>query len=118
MMMLMKGQPLAYNKDNQEDKEPVFDAVETLRGSLRIYADMLPSMRVNREETYAAAARGFSRQRISRLPGAPGVAFRDAHEVVGKAVRIAIDSQRQLDELTLESCRRCHRESARTYSRY
>ena len=102
MMMLMKGQPLAYNKDNQEDKEPVFDAVETLRGSLRIYADMLPSMRVNREETYAAAARGFSTATdLADYLVRQGVAFRDAHEVVGKAVRIAIDSQRQLDELTL-----------------
>ncbi len=102
MMILMKGQPLAYNKDNQEDKEPVFDAVETLRGSLRIYADMLPSMRVNREETYAAAARGFSTATdLADYLVRQGVAFRDAHEVVGKAVRIAIDSQRQLDELTL-----------------
>ena len=102
MLMLMKGQPLAYNKDNQEDKEPVFDAVDTVRGSLRIYADMLPGMRVKRAQTHEAAQRGFSTATdLADYLVREGLAFRDAHEVVGKAVRLAIDSERALHELSL-----------------
>jgi argininosuccinate lyase len=103
MLMLMKGQPLAYNKDNQEDKEPVFDAVDTVRGSLRIYADMLPSMRVRRDRTYEAASRGYSTATdLADYLVRKGVPFRDAHEVVGQAVRLAIDTDRPLHELTLD----------------
>ncbi|MEM7406733.1 MAG: argininosuccinate lyase [Pseudomonadota bacterium] len=103
MMTLMKGQPLAYNKDNQEDKEPVFDAVETLRGSLRVYADMLPTMTVHRERTREAAMRGFSTATdLADYLVRAGMPFRDAHEVVGKAVRLAIDTRRGLEQLTLD----------------
>jgi argininosuccinate lyase len=106
MLMLMKGQPLAYNKDNQEDKEPVFDAVDTVRGSLRIYADMLPGMRVRREQTYEAASRGYSTATdLADYLVRKGVPFRDAHEVVGQAVRLAIDTNRPLHELTLDELR-------------
>jgi argininosuccinate lyase len=102
MLTLMKGQPLAYNKDNQEDKEPVFDAIDTVRGSLRVYADMLPEMTVNRDRTREAAAQGFSTATdLADYLVRAGVAFRDAHEVVGRAVRIAIDSGRELDALSL-----------------
>jgi len=60
LLTLMKSQPLAYNKDNQEDKEPLFDAVETVRDCLRAFADMVPSIQPNKEAMYAAAKQGFS----------------------------------------------------------
>ena len=102
LLVLMKGQPLAYNKDNQEDKEPVFDVVDTVRGSLKVYADMLPLMKVNRAVTHEAARRGFSTATdLADYLVRKGVPFRDAHEVVGKAVRIAIDSGRGLEDLEL-----------------
>ena len=102
MLMLMKGQPLAYNKDNQEDKEPIFDAVDTVRGSLHIYTEMLSAMQVKRANTHEAAQRGFSTATdLADYLVRKGVAFRDAHEVVGKAVRTAIDSDRALHELEL-----------------
>ncbi|NKC15222.1 MAG: argininosuccinate lyase [Gammaproteobacteria bacterium] len=102
LLMLMKGQPLAYNKDNQEDKEPVFDAVDTVRGSLHIYADMLAQMKVNRARMQAAAARGFSTATdLADYLVRKNIAFRDAHEIVGRAVRMAIDSNRSLEALRL-----------------
>ena len=60
LLMLMKGQPLAYNKDNQEDKEPLFDTIDTLHGSLRVFGDMLPAITVHRDNMAAAALQGFS----------------------------------------------------------
>jgi argininosuccinate lyase len=103
LLVLMKGQPLAYNKDNQEDKEPVFDVVDTVRGSLRVYADMLPGMQVKADVTHEAARRGYSTATdLADYLVRRGVAFRDAHEVVGKAVRLAIDSERALEELELD----------------
>lgn len=106
LMTLMKNQPLAYNKDNQEDKEPVFDAVDTVRGSLRVYADMMPGIKVNRAVTREAATRGYSTATdLADYLVRRGVAFRDAHEVVGKAVRLAIDSGRQLESIELDALR-------------
>ena len=62
LLTLMKGQPLAYNKDNQEDKEPLFDTVDTLKGSLKVYADMMQHITVNKEVMHDAAIRGFPQQ--------------------------------------------------------
>ena len=102
LLTLMKGQPLAYNKDNQEDKEPLFDTVETLRGSLRAFADMVPAIRVNRDNMLKAARQGFSTATdLADYLVRQGLAFRDAHEVVGKAVRFAGDKGCDLADLSL-----------------
>lgn len=106
LLTLMKGQPLAYNKDNQEDKEPLFDAVDTVLGCLRAYADMVPHLRANAERMYGAAKQGFSTATdLADYLVRKGVPFRDAHEIVGKAVRIGIDSRRDLAELPLDRLR-------------
>ncbi|MEJ2633042.1 MAG: argininosuccinate lyase [Acidihalobacter sp.] len=103
LLTLMKGQPLAYNKDNQEDKEPLFDAVDTVRGSLRAFADMVPAIEVNRERMRAAAMQGYATATdLADYLVRKGVPFRDAHEVVGKAVRRGIELGCDLSELKLE----------------
>lgn len=103
LLTLMKGQPLAYNKDNQEDKEPLFDTVDTLRASLRVFADMIPALTAKRDKMRAAASRGFSTATdLADYLVRSGVPFRDAHEVVGKAVRLGVDSGRDLAEMSLE----------------
>ena len=103
MLTLMKSQPLAYNKDNQEDKEPLFDTIDNLKGSLKIYADMLPHINVNKEAMYRAASKGFSTATdLADYLVRNGVPFRDAHEVVGKAVRLGIEQDKDLAELKLE----------------
>lgn len=104
LLTLMKGQPLAYNKDNQEDKEPLFDTIDNLRGCLRLYADMMPQIKVNRDAMYESAKRGFSTATdLADYLVRKGVAFRDAHEVVGKAVRHGIDTGKDLSEMTIET---------------
>ena len=103
LLTLMKGQPLAYNKDNQEDKEPVFDAVDTVKGCLRVYADMIPAMAVKAGPLREAARSGYSTATdLADYLVRRGVAFRDAHEVVGRAVRLGLDSGRDLSALTLD----------------
>jgi argininosuccinate lyase len=102
LLTLMKGQPLAYNKDNQEDKEPLFDTVDTLLGCARAYADMVPALQVKHASMRAAAASGYSTATdLADYLVRKGVAFRDAHEIVGSAVRLAIDSGRDLSEMEL-----------------
>ncbi|MGM0516526.1 MAG: argininosuccinate lyase [Pseudomonadota bacterium] len=102
LLTLMKSQPLAYNKDNQEDKEPVFDAVDTLMGSLRAFADMIPAIQPNRERLREAARQGFSTATdLADYLVRRGVAFRDAHEIVGRAVRHATEQGCDLADLPL-----------------
>jgi argininosuccinate lyase len=102
LLTLMKSQPLAYNKDNQEDKEPLFDTVDTLSGSLRVFGDMMPAIRLRRENMLAAARRGFATATdLADYLVRKGIAFRDAHEIVGRAVRHGIDSGRDLADMTL-----------------
>ncbi len=102
LLMLMKGQPLAYNKDNQEDKEPLFDSVDTLLGCLRAFADMIPAVQVKADNMRRAAASGYSTATdLADYLVRKGVPFRDAHEIVGSAVRIGIDSGRDLAEMEL-----------------
>lgn len=102
LLMLMKSQPLAYNKDNQEDKEPLFDTADTLRGSLRAFADMIPAIEARNEHMYEAARRGFSTATdLADYLVRKGVAFRDAHEIVGKAVGFGVQESRDLSEMTL-----------------
>jgi len=106
LLTLMKGQPLAYNKDNQEDKEPLFDTVDTLRGSLRAFADMVPHLKVKAERMRAAARQGYSTATdLADYLVRKGVAFRDAHEIVGKSVRFGIEQGRDLADLTLDELR-------------
>lgn len=102
LLMLMKSQPLAYNKDNQEDKEPLFDTVDTLRDCLRAFADMVPAIEVKPQQMRQAALQGFSTATdLADYLVRKGLAFRDAHEVVGKAVRIAGEKGCDLSELSL-----------------
>ncbi|MCG5516932.1 MULTISPECIES: argininosuccinate lyase [unclassified Ectothiorhodospira] len=103
MLTLMKAQPLAYNKDNQEDKEPLFDTVDTLAGSLRAFADMVPHIQVRAEAMEAAARGGFATATdLADYLVSKGMAFRDAHEVVGRAVRLGVETGRDLSQMGLE----------------
>ena len=103
LLTLMKSQPLAYNKDNQEDKEPLFDTVETLYNSLRAYADMVPAITSKKENMREAARRGFSTATdLADYLVKKGVAFRDSHEIVGKAVAFGIAQDKDLSDMTLD----------------
>jgi len=102
LLTLMKGQPLAYNKDNQEDKEPLFDTIDNLKGSLKVFADMVPNIQVKKENMYQAAFKGFATATdLADYLVRKGVAFRDAHEVVGSAVRFGIEQDKDLSEMSL-----------------
>ena len=102
LLMLMKSQPLAYNKDNQEDKEPLFDTVDTVVNSLRAFADMMPHIKAKKDNMYKAAKQGFATATdLADYLVRKGIAFRDAHEVVGLAVRLGLETQRDLSELSL-----------------
>ncbi len=103
MLTLLKGQPLAYNKDNQEDKEPLFDTIDTLALCLPVFEGMLATMKVERHRLYEAAASGFSTATdLADYLVRRGVPFRDAHEIVGQAVRYCIDHDKTLDGLGIE----------------
>ncbi len=102
LLTLMKGQPLAYNKDNQEDKEPLFDTADTLLVTLEIYADMLRGIKVNKEAMRQAATEGFATATdLADYLVKKGTPFRDAHEVVALAVRHAVDKGCDLSDLPL-----------------
>ena len=103
LIMLMKSQPLAYNKDNQEDKEPLFDTVDTLLDTLRIYADMMRGITVKPENMRAAVMQGFATATdLADYLVKKGMPFRDSHEVVALAVRHADGKKLDLSELPLE----------------
>jgi len=107
LLVLMKGQPLAYNRDNQEDKEPLFDAIDTVTICLRVYAEMVPHIVVRRDACRAAAAKGFSTATdLADYLVGKGLPFRDAHHVVGAVVGYAAQLQRDLAELSLDELRR------------
>lgn len=102
LLTLMKSQPLAYNKDNQEDKEPLFDTIDTLAGSLRAFADMVPHIQSKKENMREAAAKGFSTATdLADYLVKKGLPFRDAHEVVGESVAFGIQQGKDLAELSL-----------------
>ncbi len=102
LIMLMKSQPLAYNKDNQEDKEPVFDTVDTLKDCLFAYSEMMPAVTCKKESMYLAAKQGYSTATdLADYLVKKGLPFRDAHEVVGKAVSLGISLNKDLAELEL-----------------
>ena len=103
LLTLMKNQPLAYNKDNQEDKEPLFDVVDTVTGSLLAFADMLPNLIPNKENMRAATMKGYATATdLADYLVRKGLAFRDAHEVVGKAVALGVQKGVDLSELSLD----------------
>ena len=103
LLTLMKGQPLAYNKDNQEDKEPLFDSIDTIRGSLKAFADMAPAITVNSENMREACSKGFATATdLADYLVRKGIAFRDAHEVVGNTVAAAEKQGKDIAELSLE----------------
>ena len=109
LLTLMKSQPLAYNKDNQEDKEPLFDSVDTLKGSLKVFADMVPAIRCNPERMRAAARQGFATATdLADYLVRRGLPFRDAHEVVGKAVAACVARGCDLGDLSLAELRAFH----------
>ncbi|WP_045234704.1 argininosuccinate lyase, partial [Deinococcus pimensis] len=109
LLTVVKGTPLAYNKDLQEDKEPVFDAYDTLAIVLRLYADMLPKATWHADVTERAAARGFSTATdLADHLARQGVPFREAHEVVGKLVGTCVRGGRQLWDLTREELEAAH----------
>jgi argininosuccinate lyase len=107
LLVLMKGQPLAYNRDNQEDKLPLFDAHDTANACLRVLAAMLPSIEVQRTTCRAAAAKGFSTATdLADYLVRKGLPFRDAHHACGSAVAYAVEKQLDLAELSLDELQR------------
>lgn len=103
LLTLMKGQPLAYNKDNQEDKEPLFDTADTLLVTLEIYADMLRGIKVDKAAMRLAAAEGFATATdLADYLVKKGTPFRDAHEAVALAVRHAVGKSCDLADLSLQ----------------
>lgn len=106
LLTLMKSQPLAYNKDNQEDKEPLFDTLDTVKDSLKAFADMIPAIKAKPGNMRSAALKGYSTATdLADYLVRRGTAFRDAHEVVGKAVAYGIEQGKDLSELSLEELR-------------
>ena len=106
LLVLMKGQPLAYNRDNQEDKEPLFDTIDTVTDCLRVFAGMLGTLECRRERMREAARLGcMTATDLADYLVRRGVPFRDAHEAVGRAVRSAVETGRDLAEMTLEELR-------------
>ncbi|SEQ52800.1 argininosuccinate lyase [Solimonas aquatica] len=102
LLVLMKGQPLAYNRDNQEDKPPLFDSVDTVRACLQVYAEMIPAIEVRRENCRAAAAKGYSTATdLADYLVRKGLPFRDAHHVVGSTVAYAQKKGCDIAELDL-----------------
>lgn len=109
LLTLMKGQPLAYNRDNQEDKQPLFDTVRTIQLCLAVLAAMIPTISVNRDRMRDAASRGFATATdLADYLVRKGVPFRDAHEVVGKAVGACVGEGISLSELPLERLQQFH----------
>ncbi|MEN9758979.1 MAG: argininosuccinate lyase [Pseudomonadota bacterium] len=107
LLMLMKAQPLAYNKDNQEDKEPLFDSADTVLDTLRVFAEMMAGLKVKPEAMRRAAFEGYATATdLADYLVKKGLPFRDAHEAVALAVRAAVDAQKDLSELPLPELQR------------
>ncbi|MCK4535708.1 MAG: argininosuccinate lyase, partial [Desulfuromonadales bacterium] len=106
LLTLMKALPLAYNKDMQEDKEPLFDTIDTVRGSLKVFAEMIADMQINVGKMREAAGRGFSTATdVADYLVRKGLPFRQAHEVVGKTVRYCVENNKDIPELSLDEFR-------------
>jgi argininosuccinate lyase len=110
LLTLMKSQPLSYNRDNQEDKQALFDAVDTVKDSLAVLTGMLPTMKVRRKALLDAARRGYATATdLADYLVRKGVGFRDAHAIVGSVVRYAISGNRDLADLSLRELRKFSR---------
>ncbi len=106
LLTLMKSLPLAYNKDMQEDKEPLFDTIDTIKGSVKVFADMIAQMKVKADNMRIAAARGFSTATdVADYCVRKGLPFRQAHEVVGKTVRYCVETGKDIPKLSLAEFR-------------
>lgn len=104
LITLMKSQPLAYNKDNQEDKEPLFDTIDTVKNCVFAFSEMIPAMSAHAKNMELAALKGFTTATdLADYLVRKGVAFRDAHEIVGRTVQYAITHQLTLPEMSLET---------------
>ncbi len=107
LLTVLKGLPLTYNRDLQEDKEPVFDSVDTVKASLAVLAAMLPELRVHRDRMRAAATRGFTlATELADYLSSKGVPFRDAHGIVGQVVRHCLANELRLEDLAPEQLQR------------
>jgi argininosuccinate lyase len=103
LLTLMKSQPLAYNKDNQEDKEPLFDAIDTLANCLTALIGMVPNIQANKDVMLDATLKGFTTATdLADYLVRKNVPFRDAHELVGQAVQLAVSLGKRLEELSVE----------------
>jgi argininosuccinate lyase len=103
LLTMMKGLPLAYNRDMQEDKPPLFDTVDTLKACIEIYRRLLPNLRINRETMHSAASKGFlNATDLADYLVTRGMPFREAHACVGRAVASALSANRELHELSLD----------------
>jgi len=102
VLTLMKGLPLSYNRDMQEDKEPLFDTIDTLKGCLEVYERLLPNLEVDRKAMERAASRGFlNATDMADYLVTKGIGFRDAHHCAGEVVRYAMDQNKELQDLSL-----------------
>jgi argininosuccinate lyase len=102
LLTVMKAQPLAYNRDNQEDKEPVFDAVDTVSTSLDVFAALLEGMELDRDAMLRVAQDGFTTATdLADYLVRKGIAFRDAHEIVANLVRLGMDTDKDLSQMSL-----------------
>ena len=109
LITLMKSQPLAYNKDNQEDKEPLFDTVDTIVDCIKAFGALIPGLGVNRDSMRAAAEKGFATATdLADYLVGRGVPFRDAHAVVGGAVRLAVEKNCNLKDLSIDEFKKLH----------
>lgn len=109
LLTLMKSQPLAYNKDNQEDKEPLFDTLDTLKNCLRAFADLIPNLTPRKDNMEAAALEGYATATdLADYLVKKGLAFRDAHEVVGKIVALCVARGCHLSDVPLEDMQTVH----------
>jgi argininosuccinate lyase len=111
IMTLLKGLPMAYNRDLQEDKEPLFEAVDTVKSCLTIFTEMIANTKFNADQMYLAAKGGFSTATdIAEYLVKKGVPFRTAHEIVGKIVAYCLGNKKELENLTLKEYQRFHKD--------
>jgi argininosuccinate lyase len=107
LLMIMKGQPLAYNRDNQEDKEPLFDSLDTVQAAILVFTGMIPQLAVKSGVMYQAASKGFSTATdLADYLVRKNIPFRDAHEIVGKAVQAAEQNGHDLADMSLQELRK------------
>lgn len=107
LLTIMKGLPLAYNKDMQEDKQPVFDAGDTLKSSLEIFTQMIGSMKIHKDVMENAAKSGFMNATdAADYLVSKGLAFRDCHEIIGRIVLYCIENNKAIEELSLEELKK------------